>query len=319
MAMVYENGTATDRYNLVDKIRIFLLANGWTINGWSGVTGGGLHVQKGAGNYYDIYFSSQSTSQDERLWLQLGLSTSYLAPVGSAQPGETHASSTNRCSVNFGLSLYQEYYFFLDASTDTFYCVVEEELGVYRHFGFGKYNTIGQSAVTGGGCFVWGSYTDYLSTVAAGSRNSFPANSWAGTVNAPTYTGCASFERGSGREVLFNGNYGSMGDRFIGDNMVEDGAFGLSWSSDGTQDVPWWLSVNKFNNRMSVLPLGIWVTRPSSLYTLAGQYPSVRLVNLKNVAPEQIIDGDWMCFPVFRKGTVGDYATGNVGLAYKKV
>lgn len=319
MAMVYENGTATDRYNLVDKIRIFLLANGWSINGWSGVTGGGLHIQKGAGNYYNIYFSSQSTNEDERLWLQLGLSTGYLAPVGSSQPGETFLTSTDRCSVNFGLSLYQEYYFFLDTTADTFYCVVEETLGIYRHFGFGSYNTIGQSAVTGGGCFVWGSYTSYLTASAASSRNSWPAYAWNATTNPPKFTGCASFERGSGREVLFNGNYGSMGDRYVSDNPVKESGTGNAWGTAGMQILPWWMSVNQYNNRMAVLPMNIWVTRPSSLYSLAGQYPSVRLVNLKNVAPEQIIDGDWMCFPVFRKGTTGDYATGNVGLAYKKV
>jgi len=317
--MVYENGTATDRYNLVDKIRIFLLANGWTINGWSGVSGGGLHVQKGAGKYFNIFLPSQDVNQDERLWLQLGLSTGYQAPVGGAQPGETHHTTDKRCSVNFGIALYQEYYFFLDATADTFYCVVEETLGVYRHFSFGSYNTIGQAAVTGGGCFVSGCYTHYLSAAAGGSFNGFFANAYNGTSNLCQYPGCASFERGSGREVLFNGIDGAKDEKYIGDNPVELSTFSMSWSQDGAQNAGLHFGVNKFNNRMSMLPINIWVSRPSYLWTLAGQFPSVRLVNLKNVAPEQLIDGDWMCFPVFRKGDVGDYNTGIVGLAYKKV
>lgn len=321
MAMAYQNGTATDRYNLGDQIRIFLLANGWTINGFDGSEGGGLHVAKG-GNYFNLYFSPQSANEDERLWIHLSLSTGYLAPNGAAQPGELFASVDHRCATNFGLSLYQEYYFFLDLATDTFYCVVEEELGFYRHFAFGNYNKIGQAATAQCGQFVWGTYTSYLSSAAGSFYNALPA--WAyysvseGAQNSAK-TGSISLDRGTGRDVIWNTDFGNGEDEFYtGDVMASEGGFN-PWDSGGFQRKPFACANNSFNNRIITLPVNLWAGRASNLRTLVGQFPSFRLVNLEHVAPEQIIDGDWMCFPLMRKGSTGDYHTDNVGLAYKKV
>lgn len=319
MAIVYENGTATDRYNFGDKIRIFLLANGWTINGSDLSNGGGLHVSKG-GNYFNVYFSSQSSNRDERLWISLALSTGYLGPPGAAQPGEVHCSTDIRCATVLSVSLYQEYYFFLDTTSDTFYMVLEETLGVYRHMAFGSYNTIGQTPGVGIGQFVWGNYLDVYSAAAGHFDNSWPAWAYASLQNPVTHPGQASFNRGSGREVLYGGvDSGSPGEKYFGDVPTSDSTSYNPWGNTGMQMMAFHCSTNTYNNRIAMLPINLWVTRPSALHTLAGQWPSVRLVNLKNIAPEQVIDGDWMCFPLYRKATSGDWATGNIGLAYKKV
>lgn len=312
MAIIYQNGVATNRYDLADKIRIFLSANGWTVNGWSPVEEGGLHLQRN-GNFYNIYFYAEDQF-DKQLWFHLNLSTGYAAPVGGLQPGEVFPTGTTRQAVNFRVELYQEHYFFLDTATDAFYCVVEEQVGIYRHFGFGGYNIIGQAA--GGGSFIWGNYVYYNVGAAISQYNSWPAASddfW----NASAGPGSVTVNRGNGREVLFNGALGPNDALFVGDNFVNSNSD--SWENSGSQKVPWRYSVSDYNARIAVLPMHIWVSRPSSLYSLAGQYSSVRLVNMKNLAPEQVIDGDWMCFPLYSQSTSVDYSTGDLGLAYKRV
>ena len=88
------------------------------------------------------------------------MSTGYAAPVGGPQPGEIYPSGDIRQITNLKVELYQEYFFFLDTTANAFYCIVEEITGSYRHFGFGEYNTIGQTA--GGGQFCWGTYLSSL-------------------------------------------------------------------------------------------------------------------------------------------------------------
>lgn len=314
MAIVFQNGTATNRYDLTSKIQTFLSSNGWTVNGSSIVEGGGIHLSKG-GRFFNIFLSDR-VSPDETLWLHLSMSTGYAAPVGGEQPGEVfpNGSPTGRQAVNFTLELYQEYYFFLDTVADAFYAVVEETVGVYRHFGFGGYNVIGQAA--GGGEFVWGNYLYANTSGAINGYNSWPAYSMqsAYTTSKP---GSISVNRGSGREVLFNSTRGPNDAMFVGDNFVNSNV--IDFNNTGSQTVPYHHSVSNYNGRIAVLPIHIWVERPSSLWSLAGQYANVRLVNLENIAAEQIIDGDWMCFPLYSRSTTIDYATGNCGLAYKRV
>ena len=48
--MSYETGTATDPNNLLDKLRIFALANGWTVDYSGGRTNVGGSLQAGSNN-----------------------------------------------------------------------------------------------------------------------------------------------------------------------------------------------------------------------------------------------------------------------------
>ena len=59
--MAYETGVATSQHDLLDKLRLFLLANGWTVNRWAAEGSGyGLCVSKGL-----FYANFRSTVRGE--------------------------------------------------------------------------------------------------------------------------------------------------------------------------------------------------------------------------------------------------------------
>ena len=45
--MAYESGSASNATDLLDKLRVFLVAQGWTQNKWEAISGGyRLHLNK---------------------------------------------------------------------------------------------------------------------------------------------------------------------------------------------------------------------------------------------------------------------------------
>ena len=59
--MSYETNTSTGPNDLIDKLRIFLLAEGWTVNLFAAIGAGyRLHVQKTASDDTVMYFNFRS-------------------------------------------------------------------------------------------------------------------------------------------------------------------------------------------------------------------------------------------------------------------
>ena len=109
--MAYETGTATGATDLLDKLRLFAIAQGWTVNRWVSWTSGyELCLQKGS-----AYFNLRScqngsllvngSTQSSKYGITLNGSDGYAG--GSAwdrQPGYAQRAITRRQLTNTTLS-----------------------------------------------------------------------------------------------------------------------------------------------------------------------------------------------------------------------
>ena len=186
--MAYENGIAVSGHDLLDKLRIFLVANGWTQNGWAdddtgydtGWAGLGspegkrLHVSKtssAANGSVAMYFNFKSCvltvpfEENENNTTGTG-STQYSALTGIAINGSTGYNGTNIWDeqpghpqaddgASWGAAMQgmflttMNYWFFQDG--DCTHVVVEISAGKFQHMSFGCLDK--QGTITGGQFF----------------------------------------------------------------------------------------------------------------------------------------------------------------------
>jgi hypothetical protein len=155
--MAYETGSATDRDDLLNKLRIFLVANGWTQNYF--VTDGGgyrLHISK---NGIYANFRTSSGSNDSILttnwshnntWFAMNVSTGYDETKSwSLQPGAPYCPFGAPGSLASGFLITGSiisYYFF--AQDNSFDVVAEITSGVFRSMHAGELTKFG--SYTGG-------------------------------------------------------------------------------------------------------------------------------------------------------------------------
>jgi len=191
--MAYQTGTSTGPADLLDKLRLFLIDNGWTVNKWedddtkyptpsgAGLDGDGkrLHVQKTATDATVMYFNLRSTirgipfgNRDTTATLYSGKfraevtglciygSTGYDTGLAwDLQPGGTLNGSSLSCGVcmtELSTTAIPAYYFFQDG--DTVIVVVEYTAGKFQWFAFG---CLEKQGVYTGGQFFTGSLSSY--------------------------------------------------------------------------------------------------------------------------------------------------------------
>lgn len=190
--MAYQTGTSTGPADLLDKLRLFLIDQGWTVNKWEddntkyhtwanlNGTGKRLHVQKTAvGDGTVMYFNLRSTIRgipfgvhDDSQTLYSGKyraevtglclygSTGYNGSLAwDLQPGGTlNNAGTKSWGVimtELSTTAIPAYYFFADGDTIT--VCIEYTAGQYQWFCFGCLEK--QGAYTGGQFFTGSLYT----------------------------------------------------------------------------------------------------------------------------------------------------------------
>jgi hypothetical protein len=187
--MSYSTGTSTGPHDLLDKLRLFLIADGWSVNmwadddstyesGWSGINGDGkrLHVQKvpdsgGPTMYFNFKASIRGIIFDDYYPTGVQVGGKYYSEItgiglyGSTgydggenfdnQPGHP----TNGSSQCWGAAITElsttaipAYYFFSDSNTVV--VCIEYASGKYQWFAFGLLEKEGQYS---GGQFFFGS------------------------------------------------------------------------------------------------------------------------------------------------------------------
>jgi len=185
--MAYQTGTSTGPDDLLDKLRVWLVANGWTQNGWAddnttyhtwtGLVGTGkrLHVQKTAADSTVMYFNLRSVNrgvifedhnddssiesygkyQAEVTGLAINGSTGYNGSnAWDYQPGSPVGSSSyswGACMTELSLTAIPAYYFWQDG--DTVVVCVEYQSGKFQWLAFGCLDKSGAGAYTGGQFF----------------------------------------------------------------------------------------------------------------------------------------------------------------------
>ena len=165
--MDYEIGSATDAHDMLEKIRLFLAANGWTQNGFATETyGHRLHLSRGA-VFVNLFSAIESDPITTNAWtsttyrmsgIALSPSTGYSAsPTGAKawknMPGAlsrgstgmfTYADNIFACAVADMTGAVASYH--MAADGDNFICAMEIATGDFRWVAFGTlapYGAIG--------------------------------------------------------------------------------------------------------------------------------------------------------------------------------
>lgn len=169
--MAYETGSATDEHDLLDKLRTFLVAAGWTQNYWAAEgTGYRLHLSKG--NVYANFRSAthekvHTSNQGGKMkGIGFNLSTGYNASLNwSLQPGAmttTNPAGSSTCNLlNISASVLSYYFFTNDNNFD----VMAETSSDY-------FNSMHGGEFTQFGSFTGKLY--YTSNTCAMQNNSVP-------------------------------------------------------------------------------------------------------------------------------------------------
>lgn len=307
--MAYETGNTTGNADLVAKLATFAQSNGWTY----GACSGGHYVLSKNGVYAVVAYDASN--------IYLMGATGYASgSAWNAQPGNSGMTST----TNFMSGTHKAYHFF---AGDTYmYVVVEVTTNIFRHFNFGLLTKYGTYT---GGQFVngtrWGTLR-YYGNYGNDSFCNYPDHNYhGGPFDALAYE---SYGVNNHVRADIDGN----SNKYWRIRRADDGnsqARGTVRNGDvSLMDSLSDRSVNTFNQRTILLPIYVDVTRGSGLYSLVGQAPDCRSINMANYNPGQIItigSDQWVIFPIVQKTNTWDdqysyvQSSGNYALAYKKV
>ena len=164
--MAYETGTPTGIVDLLDKFRMFAIAQGWTINRW--VTAGSgreLCIAK-AGAFFNFraYVSEavvvNGESTTDKTGLSLNGSDGYDAGLAwDRQPGyplRNESTDGNQGHAYMPLVIstgpFPSYHFFAP-DDKTLYCELEFQIGSFLRFGCGSLDLLNPAAPGGGRFF----------------------------------------------------------------------------------------------------------------------------------------------------------------------
>jgi hypothetical protein len=162
--MAFENSSATDPKDLLQKLNTFLAANGWTTDS-SAADGAGwrVHLHNSAGQYAHLraQLGEHSPFVDNHgvngysIALYLGSGFTSGNAWNQQNTGSPQESGSTVKPVGVGMALQNaaipNYYFFTDAGNANVVVVVENLSGIYSHMGWGMMTSVG--TITGGDYF----------------------------------------------------------------------------------------------------------------------------------------------------------------------
>lgn len=305
--MAYETGISSGTDDLLDKLRLFAIAQGWTVN-LHEVEGDGYRLHMNSGTQYvnlrsapsDIYLRGSTGFDGGSAW--------------NAQPG-----TTIQCQSNNMPGPYAAYHFF--GSSQYLHVVVEATAGHYRHLAMGELNKVGSYA---GGAYVgaiyWNTSTTYIDDPNAPYHTYlFDRTSYIGS---DTYHTQVRADLDGQINHWFQCSYVPWNNR-----RRAWGPMRATGGSDaGTMDTLLARSPNAFNALTPLLPAYVYAERDSQLYSPVGHVADLRVCNLTNLAAGDTVtlgSDNWMVFPahVKRDPNIRDNLpnSGWYGYAYKKV
>jgi hypothetical protein len=334
--MAFQTGTTTSIENLMTQLSTFLQANGWTEDYFNSGDPGSIAFSKNQ-NFVSFQFSDTAESN-------LGTMAIYQARANDASPttepwtatGDSGAgiNTTARDSFDSGLCCnafagpHTNYWFFEQDSGPAYvHVVVEIDAGRFKHFGFGQIDKIGD--------WVGGEYI-YGIKIFQGGQSMDPNSAFS---NYGLDSSNAQINVGTGPATMrVDGHSGepsvnTVWAEFKAGNAGLDRAGNARWKGvHGWRSSPefgafYWLRISEATAFKPLFPISLAVQdfsgTPDSLFRLGFQ-PDVRMCNIANISPAQIINiggDDWYFFPVIRKQRlqVSTEESWNWGVAYKRV
>lgn len=331
--MAYETGTSSNVVDLLDKFRLFAIAQGWTVNRWATAgSGQELCIQKGAAYFNFRAWNNETmlvngSSASDKYGITLNGSDGYSeAAAWDCQPGYPVRGSTwggDQAHVLFPLVIttgpFPAYHFFAPDSK-TLFAEVEISTGIFLRFGCGSLDLFNPAA-PGGGRFCYSTGGDHVT-------NSTDTSSWLG-VDADSFYAMelVPFRGADYSSSNYGYSFGSMVRAAFGsfDNWAGSGrtvsfsGLQMACQGGGVHDkVLRDYSPNPLNGIGLLLPNIVSLNIGDEYLSPIGVIPGMRFMDMTNYLPgdEFTIGSDtWKVFPWYAKGGIGY----NRGIAYLKV
>lgn len=296
--MSYQTGAASDQDDILDKLRTFLVANGWSSNKWE-ADGDGyrLHLQKGS-QYVNFRSTETNPAGTEdsggHIWI-CGSDGFDGDEAWNAQPNSSEPSLLRDVPIA------ASYHFFQDG--DCCYVVAEPTVGIFRHMAFGIMARVGLAAL---GHFVGTVYIPPGASVITGTNITLLFDS---TEGGAAYRNWFRLDIDGYTGLWVRNTYTtSINPRVVGTGRNRGIAWGLLTAQPNT-----------FNQAAVLIPLYAMAYRGDDLYSLIGYAPNLAICNIANyLAGDEIVIGadTWMIFPLQQRAVAPSlyYA-----YAYKKV
>jgi len=189
-----------------------------------------------------------------------------------------------------------------------FYCVVETSAGLFNHFGLGQLDRIGSKTGSFAVSLYWSMSISYWRSVTnSHHQRMFDSHS-------STYGGRGHLQYHQHTFAPETENYlfGYSSDHCYGGSVggggKQNGGINGAFVGDGP---------SAFNGRTMLMPNHILLDDGASWKRMVGIAPAFRTVMIHNLQAEDIVDTDWMVFPIKAKNTTSGPNSGNYGWAYK--
>ena len=314
--MAYQkiSNPCADPKQLSDELKAFVLAN--TTFTDAGGIGTNMYSFKSPENwYYNFNFTSTT----------IETTITSTKPTGSITNGmdEYNHTDGNGYSLtstgNFTYPLLSRHFF---TNGKLVVMVIETKSGIFRHHAFGKFDTFGN---TNGGEFAGG-------TTPATVNNENLVSDGIGSYNySNPYYLTHPFVFGWSESIRSDNSYKycwiRKGNKFIRVNGNKQSPDSNVEFCCGYNAHFYGLGGNNYNGRVQLYPI-VWnIIKPyqPNVFTTFPQIPMyytdfVALADIKDLLPEDVVNNEWVVFPLVSKSTtlLNDVGTSSYGIAYKK-
>ncbi|CEF89705.1 structural protein [Pseudomonas phage vB_PaeS_PAO1_Ab18] len=332
--MAYETGTSSSVVDLLDKFRLFAIAQGWSVNRWATAgSGRELCIQKGAA-YFNFRAWNDETmlvngsNGSRKYGITLNGSDGYSGSAAwDRQPGYPVRGSTSggdQAHVLFPLVIttgpFPAYHFFAPDSK-TLFAEVEISTGIFLRFGCGSLDLFNPAA-PGGGRFCYSTGGNHVT-------DSTSSSSWLGSdadnqsygMELVPFRGADYASNNSGYSFgsMVRAAFGSFDNWAGSGRTVTSSGLQMACQGGGVHDkVLRDYSPNPLNGIGLLLPNIVSLNIGDEFLSPIGVIPGMRFMDMTNYLPgdEFTIGSDvWKVFPWYSKGGIGY----NRGIAYLKV
>lgn len=305
--MSYQTGTAVHLDDLLGKLDVFLVANGWTQDKFVAGSGDGhsseYYWHKGA-SYFAFEAGVVSGNQSyhgiiqviDLPWLQIYGATGHAG--GSTIDNQPNTSIEARISEL--MPNMTAYHFFTDPAQTYIHVVVETTANEFRHIICGLCNKLG--AYDGGEYVIAHEHAQTAAGIDVPDYfiHHHPFHGFTSNSLRPSKFHC-NIDGVRWKQYYFNTVFSSM----VAPAAAGNSGFpnDIVWNSGADSALV--AQPNSFNNQPVLMNISCGFTiRSSTVQTPVGHFPDVRAINIKNIVPSStlVLGGDtWHVFPICEK------------------
>lgn len=314
--MAYTTSSATNASGILDAIRLFAVAQGWTVNYWATYSNGYWLSIEYDGMFFNFYSDDTAGSIYAKGATAFSSSNSWYNQAGSYYLTSSSVSYAVTCNDLLG-GPFAAHHLFAPADGTYIYCVIEVSSGRYTFIGFGRLNQLGTWT---GGEFL-ASTKWYLNSV------SYSGNAYYSAHRLPFSTASSSSLSALIRFVDHYSGTSEQNDWLYGYGTISGDVFwGGILSTYSPAYMQYLRSPSNINGVSPLICPQLFSKNSSGNFVCLGTPPDWRYINIKNITPGTTLTygaEDWMVFPIKQKGTQisGDSTPFShwFGMAIKKI